>query len=395
VAVVSATALGQVIVLARQASVVMQPDSASYLAYARHLRSGHLTDTFRTFGYPVVLAVLGVRGTQVVQIIAMSAVPLILWSLVYRTTGNRIAAGLCGIVVALDVYAVQWERVVGTEALAYASVGVWAWLVVRLVERRVGVVPTAAVAAWLVVLRPILLPIVLLVGALAALRLGRRALVLLALPIVPVVALTLANGIVHGKWTMTTVATGNVTGKVFRYGMQAEATPDRFRDVRAAAMRAHFDGTQASFYESAPSVSPDRGTAWGLSVATNHPFDYTRHSIRELVDVWVLQPVPYTGWTTSYVTRVERIAVWAAYLLLPAVAIAGVMRRDLTVVILAIIVIALLAVLAFDEYIDLERVRMPVEALAIAGVACAYGGIFSDRRRAALAMPLSRAAQGD
>jgi hypothetical protein len=177
------------------------------------------------------------------------------------------------------------------------------------------------------------------------------------------------------------VATVAVTGKVFRYRMQAEATPERFRDVRAAAMRSHFDGTLASFYEPNPSVTLRRGTAWGLSVATHHPFDYTRHSIREMVDVWLLKPVRYTQWTPSLITRVERVAVWGAYLLLPAVAFAGIARRDLAVVILAMIVIALLTVLAFDEYIDFERLRMPVEALAIAVVACSCAGIVSDRRR--------------
>jgi hypothetical protein len=249
---------------------------------------------------------------------------------------------------------------------------VWMWLVARALATRKGIVAAAAFGAWLVVLRPIFLPIVLVVSVLAAVRFRRQALVLVAVALGPVIVLSIANGIVHAKWTMTTVATGNVTGKVFRYGMQGESVPARFRKVRAGALRTRWDGTQASFYRTAPEVTLDEGTAWGLNVARHHSVTYVRHSLREVVDVWLLEPIRYTAWDLGVLARLVQLAVWGAYLLVPVVAVAGFVRRDVLLVMLASIVVVLLLVLAFDEYIDFERVRMPVDAVAVAGMACLF-----------------------
>jgi hypothetical protein len=371
IAISIALLVAQLIVLGGHVKPVHPPDADSYTSYARHLKHGYLTDTFRTFGYPSLLAILGERATEWLQIAAVCVVPFVVAALVHRATSRFVLAGAAGVIAALDVYAIQWERAIGTEALGYASLTIWALLLARILEGRRGVLPAAIGAAWLVVLRPIFLPVVLAAIVVVVFRARRQALALLAATLVPVIGLTIANGVVHHKWTMTTVATGNVPGKVFRYGMQSRSVPRRYERVRAAALKVNWDGTGESFLRTDRSISEDRWNAWAASVVAHHPFEYIAQSADELVQTWLLLPTKYTNWTPNGLTLFVAGLVWSAYLLLPFAVLIAIQTRDHLLAALAVMVTMPFLVMAVDEYIDFERVRMPVQALVIATAAYA------------------------
>ena len=100
------------------------PDSPSYITLAHHISANFLAgDMLRAYGYPIFLvpifALTGENYTAliVVQALFVLAAIIEVYVLGYRLTHNQFVATIPAVLLAINIYVAQWERMVMTETL--------------------------------------------------------------------------------------------------------------------------------------------------------------------------------------------------------------------------------------------------------------------------------------
>ena len=213
---VAAAVLVQAILLATVTPEIAV-DSASYLAQAESLAASGSArnalgepDTVRTPGYPLYLAAFlfahaGVDGAIVGQRVLWILVVAASTWICFRLTASATAAVVTGLIVALDLPALQGTSSVLTETLATVLVGAAVWQAYR-VDGVSAAIAAGILAAFTALVRPvaILLAVPL---ALAIAIAGTRAYRLRAAIIIVVTSLAITSAWIARNYLQTGVAT--------------------------------------------------------------------------------------------------------------------------------------------------------------------------------------------
>ena len=241
--VLVACAIGQLATLTQNTSIIHTADTPSYLHVAAGIaHNGLIFDPIRTPGYPALLALIfAIAGKNnmvavvAVQTALMVASTLQTYGLCYRLLARRwVASGVTSL-LALNLYLINWEWVISTEALSIWTVvtllGIFArWLATRQARWMV------AFAAWSVVVvltRPFFLSLPMLLTALAAVRqvrmgigrrIGRQCMIAVLLTYGLIVGYMAGNAAICGYFGLSDVGSVNLFGKVLEYQMQGEST---------------------------------------------------------------------------------------------------------------------------------------------------------------------------
>ena len=249
--VLVACAIGQLATLTQNTSIIQTADTPSYLHVAAGIaHNGLIFDPIRTPGYPALLALIfAIAGKNnmvavvAVQSALMVASSLQLYSITTRLLAHRWLASAVASMLALNLYLINWERMIGTETLSL-------WTVITLFGIFLRYVATGRVqwmvafALWSVVVvltRPFFVYLPLLLLALLFvrhLRLGifRRSwwqfAVGVALAYGLIVGYMAGNAAICGYFGLSDVGSVNLFGKVLEYHMQGEST-----DPHTAALR--------------------------------------------------------------------------------------------------------------------------------------------------------------
>ncbi len=404
--------LGQLLVLTRRPLIVPTADSASYLAVAdqllHHPSFGALFDPVRTPAYPLFLALTGLlRGHEPGNAIAFAQALLLALTaveaywLTYRLTESRWAAALAGIVVGTNMFLLDWERTIMSEALALWAVATAVlffveWLYQRAWMWAAGFAFASVVA---VLARPSLLylPFGLLLLLLAS---DPRRWIAIGVVTVGVITPILGYAVINDHRNpgagMTAVSNLNLLGKVMEYGMQAEGTPSALRSEANALVRGGERNPYVLFFHDPPVLGQNWAAAgsFGRAIILRHPFEYAGKSLGDLTATWLV--VPYTWAPIAYTFAPVRsdpwwsqawmrwsLAAYDAYLLFPVVLVVLVafwrrIPRQTAVAVLALVLTvgANLVTSAFLGYTDFARLRTPADpimmVLLIAGTAIVW-----------------------
>ncbi|MBA3826317.1 MAG: glycosyltransferase family 39 protein [Ktedonobacterales bacterium] len=340
-----ACAIGQQITVTQAPLAIQTADTPSYLHVATGIASrGLFFDQTRTPGYPALLAsVFTVAGhanmgaVVAVQTALVTLAALQLYGLALRLGGQPWLAGCTGAFMGMSVYFTNWERVIGTEALAtwavitlfglfarYLHTGARRWLV--------------ALAVWSVVvilIRPFFLYLPLLLLGMLALRAWQRGqfraqMGQLALAGGIVAGLLLAymgaNAAVCGYFGLSDVGTVNMFGKVLEYQMQDQTDDPRFA-VLQSDLQGYLHGANEPwgfpYHYPAYAVQHYRPLAdYTQAIIARHPLEYAQKTVPDVLLTLTASPTLYAAlaptlpqWMTGVVQLAS--APLAAYLLFP------------------------------------------------------------------------------
>ncbi len=203
--------LGQLFILRYGTSPNLAGDSPGYIDFAHRIQQFRgLTDPGRSLGYPLFLALIfditgGTNLTAVifVQAVLMGAAALELYVLTYRLSGSKWLATFIGVFAALNVLVLQWEAWILTETLAY-----WLLITLVLLTERVVKRPSASrqtalavTAVALVFVRPTFVPVALILAVVIQYKRWR----FLAITLVPLALLVVANGVTQNYWGLSNI----------------------------------------------------------------------------------------------------------------------------------------------------------------------------------------------
>lgn len=414
--VLAASGLAQLAVLRQGTGALIEPDSIGYLTVARQVAAGQLTDPRRTPGYPAFLDVMQALGTLahhaslrtvvLAQAALMVGAAVALYALVYLLSRNRLAAAAVAALAGINLYIVDWERIIRVEAISYvvavALLLAFAWFVLD--ERRAALVTVVVLSVIAILIRPndVYFPAVMLgLVGLRRFRLGtlRARWKDLALGLVAVYAVVglyiVANGMTTGYAGLTDVTNMNAFGKVLEYHMQNETDDPRYARVRADAnayvVSAASQPTRAfpepfHLVEQGPMTYVDGHYAlvgaYARSIISHHPVEFALKTAPDIVAAWAAAPTLYyapftrSSWWTSALLRVSdftNLALWLLPLLLIVFGI-GAWRHPehpLTFVMFTLLLLACANVLliAVGSYNEFYRLRAPMDFVPIMAAA--------------------------
>lgn len=414
--VLAASGIAQLAVLRQGTGALIEPDSISYLTVARQVAAGQLTDPLRTPGYPAFLDLMQALGTIVhhasLRTVVLAQAALVvsaavaLYALVYLPSHNRFAAAAVAALVGINLYIVDWERIIRVEAMSYVVTVVLLLAFARFVltDRRAALVTVVVLSAIAILIRPndVYFPAAMLgLMALRRFRLGRlRARWKdLALGLVAAYAVVgvyiVANGMTTGYLGLTDVTNMNAFGKVLEYHMQNETDDPRYARVRADAnayvVSAESQPTR-TFPEPFHLVVQGPMTyvdghyallgAYARSIISHHPVEFALKTASDVTTVWAASPTLYyapftqSSWWTAALLRMSDftdLALWLLPLLLVVFGI-GAWRHPehpLTFVMFTLLLLACANVLliAVGSYNEFYRLRAPMDFVPIMGAA--------------------------
>jgi hypothetical protein len=402
--------IGQVATLTQHPFYHLTSDSGGYIRAAlRPLHGkGPLYAPDDPPGYPAFLMLiflLNPNGNPYNAVVIAQAVLMILaifevYALTYRLAQHRWVATVVASALALNIYLMDWEREIMTEAMAF-------WLVLTafvlfehaMRAEKTGWFLAAMVTAGAVVLvRPFFIYVPVLLVVVAAYRVLRQRkfriawkslLAALALGYALTGAVTIGNSISYGFTGITYVGTINLLGKIMEYHMQTQIA-----DPADAALSADLNTYMHSGFENEPwhftlhyLQYTDNYYApvahFNDDVILHHPFTYAGKSLQ---DIWIVlgtNPGDYAH-TRLHTSLVEHLQTFNAdellgYWLLPLQALAAMIwllydgRNSRAIVLGALGLLALLNVIiagAFTyrttlpsgfTYDEFYRMRVPCD----------------------------------
>jgi len=403
--------IGQTAILTRHPLTFQLADSPSYISLgarmASHPAAAALFDPYRTPGYPLFLAVIGVlqgtvggAGVVYAQAGLMVVTAFELYALTFGLTESRAAATAAGFLFATNVRLLDWERLIMTEAVAVFLVtttllAFWLWL-----RRRSATWAAmfAAVSVFSIVTKPSLLYLPACLVVIAILGDRRRWLPVLAVSTaiyLPVVGYAVINDRTSPHAGLSAVSNINLLGKVLEYRMQGEgdaaAFPVLWQGINSLSsgdtdpyniLKANPAALGANYWDAA---------VFSQGVIGHHLFEYLIKSAGDLYLQWTAVPyayIPSGGWQwLTQALAAYALVAYAAYpALIPAiVGLAMVWRRlDRQVALgIAAVIVAVLGGLvtnAFFTYLDFARLRTPIDALAFVAVIAVASRLFTEMR---------------
>jgi hypothetical protein len=403
--VLAAAAIAQWVVLSQQPAVFATIDTPSYVSPALAiLQHGQYVDAYRTPGYPGFLALVWrLSGTPsdlhpvlVAQTLMASLMGAPAYAIAFGILRQRWLAAASAIVVAANIYLVNWERAAMTESLSiFLTLLLFAALARWLVTRSpawAGLFAIIAVTAILT--RPALLAFVataLFVAAVSARRIREFALVAATASFValPVAGYGALNAREHPGAGLTWVNNVNLLGKVLEFQLQDGADAGRYGRIRAMADAAVASGDvdPYRFGISHPGLVGryyERAEAFSLDAAVHEPEVFIAGAVQDTVRTWLEKPALWAEDQTHLRMRLAKVASGAAYKLyriLPVVMLGAVIwwvrrRTDGRAALVAAVALgagAELTLTGAGAYIDFARLRVAADPLAMLGAASAIG----------------------
>ncbi len=320
--------LGQSAMFVQVPLVTTSDDTHSYTDAAQKMMasSHHLIQSLRTPGYPSLLAaVFSLFGQMnlTAVVVAQALIGIIttyeLYALVTLITRRPYVAATAAALVSLNLYSLNWERVIYSELLSYWSIVTIALAFVLLVRS-----PSVFNAIWFglwgfvgIIIRPsvLLLPVALMAMYLIWSRRNRfpvAALRLVALALVITYGLVLgymeADLRANGYFGLTYVTNVDLYGKVEEFNMQGLSVDPQYQQIQADTLT--YD---AWFAKQQPGIVPDpwafpqyfasdrdyndgQYSALGKfaeNVILHHPLPFVLGSLKDLVTVWLAPPMLY------------------------------------------------------------------------------------------------------
>ncbi len=341
-----ACAIGQGITITQATLALQTADTPSYLRVAAGIASrGLFFDQTRTPGYPALLAgIFAVAGrgnlgaVVAVQTVLVALATLQLYGLALRLVGRPWLAGGVSAFVGMSVYFTNWERVIGTEALA-------TWAVITLFGLFARYLHTGArrwliaLAVWSVVvilIRPFFLYLPLLLLGMLALRAWQggqwraqlRGLALAGGLIAGLLcAYMAANGAVCGYFGLSDVGTVNMFGKVLEYHMEGETDDPHFA-VLQSDLQGYLHGSNEpwGFPYHYPAYAVGNYAPLGEythAIITRHPLEFAQKTIPDILLTLNASPSLYAPlaptvpqWAVGFV-QLASVPLAAYLLLLP------------------------------------------------------------------------------
>jgi len=420
--VVLAFCLGQIITLLQKPTVFIYPDTFQYITAAQRILITHVVfDPYRTPGYPALLALIfAVRyDTFLNWVVAVQAALLLIaaveiYILAYRLSRSRWIATLASVLVAGNLYVLQWDRLVLTEALA-------TFLLVTLIfalERHLWTGSTASLAACFglcalaMVTRPnfLYLPLVLLLAiGWKRLRGGelRRSLPRLTLLCGAVYGVVLicivGNGITYRYFGLSAVSNYSLLGKVMELHVKQHMPLTGF-DPQFAQLNASVEQfTQKGDYQGwgwvwkHPEYSDHYGAQFGTyasQVLRHHPGEYIKQTLIDIVQAWLAAPRTWAPYSYSpapihLLLDVCGRMIALAYWLLPCLLLIlgwRVWRRPhdtaaLTALAILVAVAGNIVFTAATDYNEFDRIRAPLDwgMLVVATISLSQGACLAVR----------------
>lgn len=326
--VTAAMLVGQSAMLVQFPLVTTSDDTHSYTDAAQKLMANNhqLIQSLRTPGYPSLLAVvfsllgqMNLTAVVVVQMLIGVATIYELYALVALISRRPWVAACAAALISLNLYTLNWERIIYSEVLSY-----WSLVTLMLAFVLLARSPSVFNAVWLglwgfvaIMVRPatLLLPVALVAMFLlwgwrnhflgAALR-------LVALMLVVTYGLVLgymeANLRANNYFGLTYVSNVNLYGKVEELNMQGLSVDPRYRQIQADTLT--YD---AWFAQQQPGVVPDPWAfpqyfeserdyndglysalgQFGENVILRHPLPFVLGSMKDIVTVWLAPPMLY------------------------------------------------------------------------------------------------------
>jgi hypothetical protein len=377
-------ALAQVSEL-RAGGSVWNADTASYVQAAQHVARGDLFDPWRTPAYPALLTLVGTGSALVaVQAAVLVLLPALAYLLSQSLTKSRLIGALCAALIGGNLAFLQWERVVGTEAvatgLAALLVATFAlaaakgrgWLATFLV---VGLVAILLRPAFL--LAPLLLGSLLVVHALLDRRWQAAVVVLFGVALLygGVAGYAVVNANRYPGAGFTAVTNLNTFTKVLEYRMTGDAAP-AFGDFAppVAAYRAAGRPDPFWFADHYPDLIGRyfaRAMAMSESAIRHEPAAYIRGIVGQLPDAWLdsSAPTQSPSLLSDLGALVSELAVRLLLITVPLSLVRFLSAprdwRALIVLATALLTAEQIIFNAVAAPFDFDRLRAPVEPLAI------------------------------
>lgn len=315
---------GQLATLIQTPLAVTFPDSGTYIQTATNLVVHHrLFNLQRTPGYPLFLAYIFVltggvnlRAVVFAQSLLMLLAAAEVYVLAFRLCRSRALATLAAALIGANLYILDWERCILSEACA-----VWVSVTIFLVFERclrtnnrwylaalLGLSAAAVMIRPMFVLLPLLLFVVLglrmLTTRASAGRLRDVALALAAVYLV-VCGYMAGNRVVNGYFTLSDVSNVNLFGKVLEYRLQNDTRDARYAQIQLDAdtfSRTHNTANPYTFlglyrgYSHPPFALIG---AYANDVVLNNLPAFLRDSMPDTVTTWAAAPYVYAQWDAA------------------------------------------------------------------------------------------------
>jgi 4-amino-4-deoxy-L-arabinose transferase-like glycosyltransferase len=256
VALLAASNIAQIATLTQVHAITQTADTPGYLHVAQGIMGrGMLFDPVRTPGYPALLAlVFAIAGKQNlnavvgVQTALLVGATLELYPLAYLLLRRRWLAAGCAGMVALNLYFVNWERAITSEALALWLVITYSVCLARALHTRHWAwwLALGLLGAVLVLTRPFFIYLPGVVGAVVLAQIWHggqlrrhwwHAALVLGVAYSLILAYMIGNAAVDGYFGLSDVGSVNLFGKVLEYDMQNETTDPHTAQLRADLRR--------------------------------------------------------------------------------------------------------------------------------------------------------------
>lgn len=326
--VTSAMLVGQSAMLVQFPLVTTSDDTHSYTDAAQKIMASNhqFVQSLRTPGYPSLLAAvfslfgqMNLTAVVVAQMLIGAVTVYELYALVALISRRPYVAACAAALMSLNLYALNWERVIYSESLSYWS-AVTLVLSFVLLVRSPGVFNAIWFGLWgfvAIMVRPatLLLPVALLAMFLLwswRNHFSGAALRLIALTLVVTYGLTLGymevNQRANGYFGLTYVSNVNLYGKVEELNMQGLSVDPRYLQIQEDTLTydAWFATQQPGivpdpwafpqYFESQRDYNDGQYGALGQfaeNVILRHPAPFVAGSLKDVVTIWLAQPILY------------------------------------------------------------------------------------------------------
>jgi hypothetical protein len=195
----------------------------------------------------------------------------------------------------------------------------------------------------------------------------------------PLLAYALINDRLYPHAGLTAVSNINLLGKILEYNMEREGDAARFPALWQAANSLPADNPSPYLVQetnpAAVGKNWEDAGQFSQDIVRHHPLEYGLKSARDLVQGWLTSPYTFAPVDASLKTMIwTRLSTTAydAYILLPLaiIALVGFWRRierraALGIATLGVGVGFALITTALFGYVDIARLRTPIDPLAL------------------------------